>query len=91
MVKSLLIESGVFLCHNLVGKRVKIHLKMLKSLLIESGVFLCHNPVFGSQFQIQISKNKLLSFSRIQQIQILLAANTSHEHKQKVWSQVSYL
>jgi hypothetical protein len=30
----------------------------------------------------------LNSFNRIQQIQILLAANTSHEHKQKVWSQI---
>jgi DNA primase catalytic subunit len=30
----------------------------------------------------------LFVFFRIQQIQILLAANTSHEHKQKVWSQI---
>lgn len=27
-------------------------------------------------------------YYRIQQIQILLASNTSHEHKQKVWSQI---
>ena len=32
--------------------------------------------------------NTDLFSSRIQQIQILLAANTSHEHKQKVWSQI---